>query len=222
MSKTLFVKTLGCAMNEKDSENIKSMLSEYSPTNDPSDADLIVINTCSIREKPVSKLFSELGTYNKHKKKNAKIGVCGCSASHLGESIIERAPYVDFVVGARNISHIPKAVKIKGTVEVDINHDDSEVVMYSQSDNKYVRKINISLGCDMKCSYCIVPSTRGTEVSIPSQIIIDEVQRAVDDGVVEILLLGQNVNSYKKDGISIKLPAEHSNAFQNKGKSLQY
>ncbi len=203
MGKTLFIKTLGCAMNEKDSENIKALLeSEYIPTDDSSNADLIIINTCSIREKPVSKLFSELGTYNKHKKAKAKIGVCGCSASHLGQSIIKRAPYVDFVVGARNISSIPDAVKTNGFVKTDITNDDSELIVYAKSSNKYVRKINISLGCDMKCSYCIVPSTRGKEVSIPADIIINEAKKAVDDGVVEILLLGQNVNSYKKDGMN--------------------
>jgi tRNA-2-methylthio-N6-dimethylallyladenosine synthase len=122
-SKKLFIETLGCAMNTRDTEHIIAELNSkdnYDTTDDITQADLIIINTCSVREKPVAKLFSELGQFKKQKKQNAKIGVCGCTASHLGEDIIKRAPYVDFVVGARNVSKISDAIKTKGTVEIDI------------------------------------------------------------------------------------------------------
>ena len=128
MSKKLFIQTLGCAMNERDTEHIIAELNKhhnYEATKELKDADLIIINTCSVREKPVQKLFSELGQFNKVKKDGAKIGVCGCTASHLGDEIIKRAPYVDFVVGARNVSKISQAVMKKGTVEIDINYDET-------------------------------------------------------------------------------------------------
>lgn len=115
-NKKLFIQTLGCQMNDTDSQHIIAELKKhknYSTTNSIEDADLIIINTCSVREKPVSKLFSEIGQFNVKKKHNAKIGVCGCTASHLGEDIIKRAPYVDFVLGARNISKIKDIVDKK-------------------------------------------------------------------------------------------------------------
>ena len=114
-------------MNSADSNNIKAELKKYKnydETSELEDADLIIINTCSVREKPVQKLFSEIGQFNVKKKHGAKIGVCGCTASHLGKDIIKRAPYVDFVLGARNISKISEVVDKKGSVEIDINHDD--------------------------------------------------------------------------------------------------
>ena len=128
MSKKLFIETLGCAMNERDTEHIIAELNkhhDYESTDTLTEADLIIINTCSVREKPVQKLFSELGQFNKVKKEGAKIGVCGCTASHLGADIIKRAPYVDFVIGARNVSKISQAVLKKGTVEIDINYDET-------------------------------------------------------------------------------------------------
>ena len=128
MSKKLFIQTLGCAMNERDTEHIIAELNKhhsYTTTLEAKNADLIIINTCSVREKPVQKLFSELGQFNKIKKQNAQIGVCGCTASHLGKEIIKRAPYVDFVVGARNVSKISQAILKKGTVEIDINYDET-------------------------------------------------------------------------------------------------
>ena len=126
--KKLFIETLGCAMNSRDSEHMIAELNredEYQLTTELSDADLIIINTCSVREKPVQKLFSELGAFNKKKKEGAKIGVCGCTASHLGEDIIKRAPYVNFVLGARNVSKLGDVLDKKGAVEVDIDYDES-------------------------------------------------------------------------------------------------
>jgi tRNA-2-methylthio-N6-dimethylallyladenosine synthase len=186
-------------MNVRDSEHILAELSskeEYSLTDDFKDADLIIINTCSVREKPVQKLFSEIGQFNKKKKKNAKIGVCGCTASHLGEEIIKRAPVVDFVLGARNVSKITQVLDKKGAVEVDIDYDESTFAFSEFRSSPYKAMVNISIGCDKKCTFCIVPHTRGDEISIPPELIVGEARRAAQSGAKEIFLLGQNVNNY--------------------------
>jgi len=199
MSKKLFIETLGCSMNVRDTEHIIAELrnhENYETTEDIEDADLIIINTCSVREKPVAKLFSELGTFNKKKKDGAKIGVCGCTASHLGESIIKRAPYVDFVVGARNVSKISFAVNNPKTVAIDIDNDETTYQFAEFRKSVYRSSVNISLGCDKSCTFCIVPATRGDEISIPKEIIINEIQKSVDSGAKEVFLLGQNVNNY--------------------------
>ena len=188
-------------MNDTDSKHIQAELEKhkgYSSTQNIEDADLIIINTCSVREKPVQKLFSEIGQFNKKKKDGAKIGVCGCTASHLGEDIIKRAPYVDFVLGARNISKIKDVVDKKGSVEISIDNDDSQYEFAIANNNNFRTSVNISVGCDKECTYCIVPSTRGDEISIPPEMIVSQIQKAVDNGVVEVALLGQNVNSYGK------------------------
>jgi tRNA-2-methylthio-N6-dimethylallyladenosine synthase len=201
MSQKLFIETLGCAMNVRDTEHIIAELNthnNYSQTHDAAQADLIIINTCSVREKPVQKLFSELGQFKKIRKDGAKIGVCGCTASHLGEDIIKRAPYVDFVVGARNVSKISDAVNKKGAVEIDINYDETNYEFSQFRESLYKASINISLGCDKSCTFCIVPATRGDEISIPLDIILNEVKKSVKKGAKEIFLLGQNVNNYGK------------------------
>ena len=189
-------------MNDTDSQHMAAELEkhkDYVQTNIMEEADLIIINTCSVREKPVSRLFSEIGQFNKKKKQGAKIGVAGCTASHLGEDIIRRAPAVDFVLGARNISKIKDIVDIKGSVEISINHDESTYEFATAKTNKYRASVNISVGCDKKCTYCIVPSTRGEEISIPPEMIVDQVRRSVAEGAVEVTLLGQNVNSYGRN-----------------------
>lgn len=186
-------------MNDTDSQHIIAELKEhknYTTTDQMEDADLIIINTCSVREKPVQKLFSEIGQFNIKKKKDAKIGVCGCTASHLGQDIIKRAPYVDFVVGARNISKIKDVVDKKGSVEIDIDYDDSTYQFAQNSNSLYKTSVNISIGCDKECTYCIVPATRGDEISIPPEMIVEQVQKDVAKGAKEVTLLGQNVNSY--------------------------
>ena len=198
-NKKLFIQTLGCQMNDTDSQHIQAELEKhkgYVTTQNIEDADLIIINTCSVRERPVQKLFSEIGQFNKKKKEGAKIGVCGCTASHLGQDIIKRAPYVDFVVGARNISKIKDVVDVKGAVEVSIDNDESTYEFSTAKTNKYRASVNISVGCDKKCTYCIVPSTRGEEISIPPEMIVEQVRKSVEQGAVEVMLLGQNVNSY--------------------------
>ncbi len=199
--KKLYIETLGCAMNVRDSEHMIAELNKKEPyalTEELDDADLIIINTCSVREKPVSRLFSEIGIFNKHKKKSAKIGVAGCTASHLGKEIIKRAPSVDFVLGARNISKITEVVDKKHAVEIDINYDDSSYAFGEYRTNTFKAMVNISMGCDKSCTFCIVPATRGDEVSIPSNLIVSEIQKSVDAGAKEVMLLGQNVNNYGK------------------------
>ncbi|MDD2790701.1 MAG: tRNA (N6-isopentenyl adenosine(37)-C2)-methylthiotransferase MiaB [Sulfurimonas sp.] len=199
MSKKLFIETLGCAMNSRDSEHMIAELREkegYETTDDFKDADLILINTCSVRDKPVQKLFSELGVFYKKKKEGAKIGVCGCTASHLGAEIIKRAPYVSFVLGARNVSKITEVLHKERAVEIDINYDESEFAFEDFRTSPYKGFINISIGCDKSCTFCIVPKTRGEEVSIPDALIIQEAQKIVNTGAKEIFLLGQNVNNY--------------------------
>ncbi len=199
MSKKLFIETLGCAMNSRDTEHMIAELSEkenYEVIDNFENADLILINTCSVRERPVHKLFSELGGFNKKKKPDAKIGVCGCTASHLGDEIIKRAPYVSFVLGARNVSKITEVLHKDKAVEIDINYDESEFAFKDFRTSKYKAYINISIGCDKACTFCIVPKTRGDEVSIPDALIVQEAQRAVDGGAKEVFLLGQNVNNY--------------------------
>ena len=189
-------------MNDTDSQHIQSELEKhkgYTATQNIEDADLIIINTCSVREKPVQKLFSEIGQFNKKKKPGAKIGVCGCTASHLGQDIIKRAPYVDFVLGARNISKIKDVVDIKGSVEISIDNDESTYDFATAKTNQYRASVNISVGCDKKCTYCIVPSTRGEEISIPPEMIVEQVKKSVALGAVEVMLLGQNVNSYGRN-----------------------
>ncbi|MBK1971430.1 tRNA (N6-isopentenyl adenosine(37)-C2)-methylthiotransferase MiaB [Campylobacter sp. TTU-622] len=199
--KKLFIQTLGCAMNVRDSEHIIAELSHkenYTLTENIEEADLILINTCSVREKPVHKLFSEIGAFEKVKKNGAKIGVCGCTASHLGNEIFKRAPYVDFVLGARNISKITKAIKTPKFIGIDIDYDESEFTFADFRNSPYKTYINISIGCDKHCTYCIVPYTRGDEISIPFDIIFKETLKAVQKGAKEVFLLGQNVNNYGK------------------------
>jgi tRNA-2-methylthio-N6-dimethylallyladenosine synthase len=186
-------------MNTRDSEHIIAELNKkesYELCNDPQIADLIIINTCSVREKPVNKLFSEIGVFNKLKKEGAKIGVCGCTASHLGDEIFKRAPSVNFVLGARNVSKITQAVNSEKFVAIDINHDESTYAFGEFRNSLYKAYINISIGCDKSCTYCIVPHTRGEEISIPPELIVAEAKKAAKNGAKEIFLLGQNVNNY--------------------------
>ena len=196
----LFVRTLGCAMNVKDSEHFISQLKDdYELCDSPNDADLVLINTCSVREKPVQKLFSELGALHRDMKSGAKLGVCGCTASHLGEAIIKRAPYVSFVLGARNVSLIREAVVTPRFVRTSIENDETNFEFEnSYSSNPYKSYINIMVGCDKKCTYCIVPHTRGDELSVPKSIILAEANKVAESGAKEICLLGQNVNNYGK------------------------
>lgn len=186
-------------MNVRDSEHMIAELNAqegYVLTDNARDADLILINTCSVREKPVHKLFSELGVFNKQKKEGAKIGVCGCTASHLGHEIIKKAPYVNFVLGARNVSKIGSVLHKDKAVEIEIDYDESQFAFKDFRSSPYKAYINISIGCDKQCTFCIVPKTRGDEISIPADLIVAEARKAAESGAKEIFLLGQNVNNY--------------------------
>ena len=197
--KKVYIETLGCLMNVKDSDHIIGELQdEYEVTTELEEADLIILNTCSVREKPVAKLFSEIGVFNKKRKKGSKIGICGCTASHMGGEIIKKAPSVDFVLGARNVSRIKEAINTPKAVITDINFDDTTYMFKGFRQNRYKDYLNIMVGCDKKCTFCIVPKTRGKEISIPTDKILKEIQKLVNDGVKEITLLGQNVNNYGK------------------------
>lgn len=199
MPKKLFIETLGCAMNVRDSEHMIAELNQKEPyeiTQELKEADLIIINTCSVREKPVAKLFSEIGVFNKHKKAGAKIGVAGCTASHLGKEILKRAPSVDFVLGARNVSKITQVIEQKHAVEISTDFDESGYDFGEYRSNPFKAMVNISIGCDKSCTFCIVPATRGEEISIPSDLIVQEITKAVSSGAKEVMLLGQNVNNY--------------------------
>lgn len=186
-------------MNVRDSEHMIAELNAqegYELTDNAQEADLILVNTCSVREKPVHKLFSELGVFNKLKKEGAKIGVCGCTASHLGKEIIKRAPYVNFVLGARNVSKIGDVLHRDKAVEIEIDYDESQFAFKDFRTSPYKAYINISIGCDKQCTFCIVPKTRGDEISIPADLIVAEARKAAANGAKEIFLLGQNVNNY--------------------------
>lgn len=213
-NKKLYIETMGCAMNSRDSEHLIAELKDkegYTLTDKPQEADLILINTCSVREKPERKLFSEIGQFNAIKKQGTKIGICGCTASHLGEEIIKKAPSVNFVLGARNISKITQVIHQDKAVEVDTSFDDSTYAFSKNSNPDIKALLNISIGCDKKCTYCIVPYTRGKEISIPTQMLLNEAKKLAQKGVKELLLLGQNVNHY---GIRFSQPHKLTNFTQ--------
>jgi tRNA-2-methylthio-N6-dimethylallyladenosine synthase len=173
------------------------LLDRYLPVEKPENADLIIINTCSVREKPVQKLFSRLGQLHKINP-TARFGVCGCTASHMGEEIFKKAPFVSFVLGARNVSRIKEVVEKEGVVITDLDYDDTTYVYKNYRKYKFKDFVNIMVGCDKKCTFCIVPKTRGKELSIPMDLILRQVEELAKDGVKEITLLGQNVNNYGK------------------------
>ncbi|PAF50514.1 tRNA (N6-isopentenyl adenosine(37)-C2)-methylthiotransferase MiaB [Helicobacter sp. 13S00477-4] len=198
-------------MNMRDSEHMITELTtkeDYTLTEDAKEADLILINTCSVREKPERKLFSEIGQFARIKKPSAKIGICGCTASHMGEEIIKKAPSVNFVLGARNISKISEIIHKDKAVEVAIDFDDSTYVFDTVRNTGVRALLNISIGCDKKCAYCIVPHTRGKEISIPLDLIISEAKKLAESGVKELMLLGQNVNNY---GVRFSTPHQSIN-----------
>jgi len=180
----------------------------YEPARDWEDADIILVNTCSVREKPDQKVLSALGEFKKikNKKPDAVIGVCGCLAQRAGYEILQKAPFVDMVFGTTNIHHLPKlleeALQGNKAVEIleDIDQNETELDKYpTVRENRYTAYVTVMRGCDKKCTYCIVPYTRGKERSRRIGEILQEVQWLIDDGVKEIHLIGQNVTAYGKD-----------------------
>lgn len=210
VEKKLFIKTYGCQMNVYDSERISDALAPagYTVTTDESQADLVLLNTCHIREKAAEKIYSELGRMKqlKLKKPGMKFGVAGCVAQAEGQEIINRQPMVDFVVGSQAYHRLPDMVKAadRGDKPVDIDfptEDKFDHIVRSKAKRKLPSAfLTVQEGCDKFCAFCVVPYTRGAEVSRPAQKIIDEAKLLVDQGVVEINLLGQNVNAYHGQG----------------------
>ena len=207
MSKKVFVKSFGCQMNEYDSEKIEDILGSkkhLSQTDSPEDADLIVLNTCSVREKAEVKLFSDLGRYRKLKetKPHIQIAVGGCVASQEGEEIIKRAPYVDAVFGPQTLHRLPDLINLRevtGKPQIDISFPEIEKfdnLPTSKSKNPSAM-VSIMEGCSKYCSFCVVPYTRGEEISRPLDDIITEIIQLTLQGASEIILLGQNVNGYR-------------------------
>ena len=205
MSKKVFIKTFGCQMNEYDSDKMADVLSAaqgYEPTQNVEEADLILFNTCSVREKAQEKVFSDLGRIKHLKKKGVLIGVGGCVASQEGAAIIARAPYVDVVFGPQTLHRLPDllaARAAKNKPQVDISFPEIEKFDHlppAKVDGASAF-VSIMEGCSKYCSYCVVPYTRGEEVSRPFEDVLVEVADLADQGVKEITLLGQNVNAWR-------------------------
>jgi tRNA-2-methylthio-N6-dimethylallyladenosine synthase len=207
MSKKLYIKTMGCQMNEYDSDKMADVLRAshgYELTDAPEKADLLLVNTCSIREKAQEKVFSELGRWRalKKKKPGLKIGVGGCVASQEGSGITQRAPFVDMVFGPQTLHRLPQmidGVAKDGKPVVDISFPEIEKFdrLPEPRAEGPTAFVSIMEGCSKYCSFCVVPYTRGEEISRPFDDVIAEVASLAEQGVREVNLLGQNVNAYR-------------------------
>ena len=210
-NKELYIKTYGCQMNAYDSERMKELFTPfgYNIKSDYSNADLVILNTCHIREKAAEKIYSELGKIRIKKEelklagKKMIVAVAGCVAQAEGSQIIKRAPFVDIVVGPQSYHNLPHMVKkINNQEKIDkVNLDFTEEEKFDLLPQNRVNKnisafLSVQEGCDKFCTYCVVPYTRGAEFSRPVDKIIDEAKKLVDSGALEIMLLGQNVNAY--------------------------
>jgi tRNA-2-methylthio-N6-dimethylallyladenosine synthase len=203
--KKLYIRTFGCQMNEYDSDKMSDVLRAaegFEPTDDPEQADLILFNTCSVREKAQEKVFSDLGRVKHLKRKGVLIGVGGCVASQEGAAIIERAPYVDVVFGPQTLHRLPQLLARRaqsGRPQVDISFPEIEKFDHLPPARVEGASAFVSImeGCSKYCSYCVVPYTRGEEVSRPFEDVLTEVAGLADQGVKEVTLLGQNVNAYR-------------------------
>jgi tRNA-2-methylthio-N6-dimethylallyladenosine synthase len=205
--KKLYIKTFGCQMNEYDSEKMADVLHStqgMDQTDEIDDADVILLNTCSIREKAQEKVFSDLGRLRELKqlKPDLLIGVGGCVASQEGKQIINRAPHVDFVFGPQTLHRLPKLIDQRlatGQSQVDISFPEIEKFDHlpRSRQTKGSAFVSIMEGCSKYCSYCVVPYTRGEEVSRPFEDVLTEIVGLTEQGVKEITLLGQNVNAYR-------------------------
>lgn len=204
-AKKVFIKTFGCQMNEYDSGKMADVLHAaqgYEPTTNVDEADLILFNTCSVREKAQEKVFSDLGRVKHLKARGALIGVGGCVASQEGAAILERAPYVDLVFGPQTLHRLPEMLNQRARQmrpQVDISFPEIEKFDHlppARVDGA-TAFVSIMEGCSKYCSYCVVPYTRGEEVSRPFDDVLVEVAGLADQGVKEVTLLGQNVNAYR-------------------------
>ena len=207
MTKKVFIRTFGCQMNEYDSDKMADVLAAsegFEKTSDPAEADLILFNTCSVREKAQEKVFADLGRVRAYKqaRPHVMIGVGGCVASQEGEEIVRRAPYVDLVFGPQTLHRLPELIagrRATGRPQVDISFP--EIEKFDHLPPARVEGaaafLSIMEGCSKYCSFCVVPYTRGEEVSRPMADILAEARHLASRGVMEITLLGQNVNAYR-------------------------
>lgn len=205
-----YVKTYGCQMNEHDSENIKAILEDlgYRPAHSMEEADLVLLNTCAIRENAHNKVFGMVGRL-KHAKQsnpNLMIGLCGCMAQeeHVVDEILKKYKFLDVVFGTHNIHRLPQILQTaleKQSQEIEVYSMEGDVIEHvpTKRDSKYKAWVNIQYGCDKFCTYCIVPYTRGKQRSREKEFIIEEVKELIAQGYQEVTLLGQNVNAYGKD-----------------------
>ena len=210
LNKKYFIKTYGCQMNEHDSENIKAILEQmsFTETDEMENADLILLNTCAIRENAHNKVFGMIGRIKNLKEKNPNLiaGICGCMAQEevVVNEILEKYNFLDIIFGTHNIHNLPNILYTainKKDLEVEVLSIEGEVIenIPVKRDSKYKAWVNIMYGCDKFCTYCIVPYTRGKQRSRLNTDIINEVKELVKDGYKEVTLLGQNVNAYGKD-----------------------
>ncbi|MFK7855508.1 MAG: tRNA (N6-isopentenyl adenosine(37)-C2)-methylthiotransferase MiaB [Granulosicoccus sp.] len=207
MTRKVFIKTHGCQMNEYDSAKMLDVLAEDGPveaTTDPTEADILLLNTCSIREKAQEKVFSELGRWRplKEARDGVVIGVGGCVASQEGDAIHQRAPFVDVVFGPQTLHRLPQLLdrsqsSQKSVVDISFPEIEKFDCLPEPKADGPCAFVSIIEGCSKYCSFCVVPYTRGEEISRPLDDIIDEVMALAEQGVREIHLLGQNVNSYR-------------------------
>ncbi|MDD2947796.1 MAG: radical SAM protein, partial [Rugosibacter sp.] len=207
MTKKLFIRTFGCQMNEYDSDKMADVLAgteSVTRTENAEDADILLFNTCSVRERAQEKVFHDLGRIKHLKTRNPNliIGVGGCVASQEGETIVRRAPYVDIVFGPQTLHRLPDMIKARratGKSQVDISFPEIEKFDHlppAQKDGVSAF-VSIMEGCSKYCTFCVVPYTRGEEISRPFADVIIEISRLVSQGVSEVTLLGQNVNAYR-------------------------
>jgi len=199
MDKTFFIETWGCQMNDLDSQRLSGHLKlrGYKRVDSEDDAGLILLNTCSIRDKSEQKVYSRLGELKIHKQRGARIGICGCVAQQEGEGLLSRAPFLDFVIGPGNVGSIDEVLDGRRRVAVDF--PENRVYDYLSVDRPSTVRAQVTVieGCNKNCTFCIVPTTRGREISRPLADIVAEVRHAVGTGHVEIELLGQTVNAYR-------------------------
>lgn len=208
MPKRVYIETYGCQMNEHDSERMLRLLedSSFQETKEADQADLILVNTCSVREKPEHKVYSALGRFKQFKEeRGTMIGVAGCVAQQEGERLLARVPYLDLVIGTHALSSLPELVKRverSGHRVCETTFDSKggylKTPLPQKASTKVKSYVTIMQGCDHFCSFCIVPFVRGRERSRPSQEVLQEVRQLMDQGVREVCLLGQNVNAYGK------------------------
>jgi tRNA-2-methylthio-N6-dimethylallyladenosine synthase len=216
MSRRVYIETFGCQMNAVDSARMLSLLesADYRPASSLVDADLVLLNTCSIREKADQKIHSALGELRRWKtaRRGRLVAVGGCLAQQEGQRLADRASHVDIVFGTHNIARLPELVRKAETsrppAEIDFTGDTShwEVLPYLPA-GAVSAMVTIMQGCDNYCAYCVVPYVRGKEISRPSKEILEEVRGLADRGVAEVILLGQNVNSYGRKEGGIPFPA---------------